>query len=203
MRSATSKREEQNRVDQQREEQLVDDIDNDDVSTPFLQHHHRAPGSRGVLNGSTFSPSSSTTTVMEKELEPSFSLSKLRTWRDAFRGPQVRYYPEGGRGLEPNSALAWFVFLATVVLEVFTATGNVFLVIYGSASEIPFKEFVIAAYPRMIFWIGLSYLTHGKRFWEQYLKVYILPSHFRSTLNNNITTFILLLPSPSYFFLRS
>jgi hypothetical protein len=73
--------------------------------------------------------------------------------------------------LKGRKKLALFVYLVTVILEVFTATGNLVLVFRGSQSRAPYLEFVIAAYPRIVLFILMSYLTHRKKWWRQYYVV--------------------------------
>ena len=69
-----------------------------------------------------------------------------------------------------GSQLAIAVLGVTVLIEIFTATFNLLLLLAHGTSW-PFVEFVISGYPRILLLLVCSYLTYPPRWYTQWLKI--------------------------------
>ncbi len=76
-----------------------------------------------------------------------------------------------GDCLQEDSWQAWTVLSLTIFFEVITATMNVLLLLVTATSDVPYIEFVVLAYPRIFVFLLSSYLSHKRRWWQEYLKV--------------------------------
>jgi hypothetical protein len=89
--------------------------------------------------------------------------------------------------LQERSWLAYTVLWLTVILEVMTATFNILFMVFSASSDIPYIEFVLTGYPRIILFLTASYLTNKRKWWQQYLKVLRASSRYHKIkLMNNI-----------------
>jgi len=63
------------------------------------------------------------------------------------------------------------VLYVAIFMELITATLNVLFVIVSPGSDIPYIEFVVVGYPRIVLFFICSVLTNRDRWWKEYIKV--------------------------------